>query len=174
MATPLTETRAEPSPLFERARETNKGFERIREVGRLDRISVVQVETDYWGGAMDGFSYGLSCLTELGAERGFSHFVVLDDCARRLGVAPNLGNDWQVVVGFVRGPDVDVRKEFAGYDLSKRDCRVWPPDPSESATPDFIGSDLWDAFTTIHFNWGGRAAEGPDDESGRPRLCEDR
>lgn len=98
-------------------------FERVREIERLDRVSVIWVETNYWGGATGSFEYGLSGLSELSRERGFSHFVVLDECARRLGSAP--------------------------------------------------GSDLWDVFTTIQWNWGGRAAEGPDDQSGRPQMCGD-
>jgi len=144
----------------------------VKEVERLDQVSVVRFYTDYWGGASGGFSFGLSSLGELCEERGFSHFIVLDECAMRLGVAPNLGNDWQIVVGFLNAAEADAHALFTDYDLSDRDCLAWPADSGASQPPGAMGSDLWEVFTRPHWNFGGRAAEGPDDKNW-PQLCND-
>lgn len=163
---------AEPPQLYSRERETARGFERVQEIERLERVSVIRFDTNHWGGASGGFAFGLSCLGELSSERGYSHFVVLDECARRLGVAPELGNDWQLVIGFVNDPDADPHAAFTDYDLSKRDCRAWPADGGAAQTLPAMGSNLWEVFTRPHWNFGGRAADGPDDKDW-PQLCDD-
>lgn len=155
-----------------KAQESARGFELFHEVERHERVSVIHVSTDHWGGASAGFAFGRACLAELGAARGFDHDLVLDDCALRLGVDPDAGNDWRLVIGFLDDPSADLAGLFPDHDLSRCDGRIWPASIDAQAPGRLSGSDLWEVFTCPHFNVRGREASGPD-EGSRPRLCGD-
>ncbi len=147
-----------PAVLFERRRDLDRGFEQVRETARLDGVSVIRVETNYFGGAIGGAMFGMSCLSDLCRERGCSHYVILSLHAVRYGTSWSPGNDWEATVGFLDGPDQSVVAAFPNLCETGREYRVWPatgvPDSSladfmEGAWP----SELWDLFTSIHYHY---------------------
>ena len=144
--------------LFEVSRDTGKGFERVREVVRHDTVSVLRVETDFYGGALGGAYFGQECLNRLCEERGFSHWVILSHEIVRTGDLKAPGNDWSMSVGFMRSPaeSREISTLFPELAQAKRDYQVYsvPSGPTATGPGSMLKSkDLWDVFSSIHFRF---------------------
>jgi hypothetical protein len=180
LALVLASACAEPAAELERpatfVREhlSDRGFERVRETENLGNVSVLRIETNYYGGASGGVMFGWMSLSELCTERGFDSFVILEHHPVRYGnkeTAP--GTDWEVTVGLLHAGTPDLAAEFPGRVSPASDLRVWPkldPDGPKNFTSfvtGVMGSDLWDVFSSIHFAFRDPAA-GPSPSSGTP------
>ena len=144
--------------LFEVSRDTHKGFERVREVMRHDTVSVLRVETNYYGGALGSASFGKDCLNRLCKDRGFSHWVILRHEVVRTGDLQAPGNDWSVSIGFMKSPaeSSEISTLFPELAQAKRDYQVYsvPTGPTETGPESMLKSkDLWDVFSSIHFRF---------------------
>lgn len=144
--------------LFSMSRDTGKGFERVREVERRETVSLLRVETSYYGAPLDAFVYGWSCLNRLCKERGFTHWVVLEHDIARRGDLENPGNDWSVTVGLLQSSvdPSEIPKQFPEFANAKRNfsIRCAQDDPAENAPESILQmKDVWDVFSSIHFRF---------------------
>ena len=144
--------------LFDVSRDTDKGFERVREVVRHDTVSVLRVETNYYGGALGSASFGKDCLNRLCKERGFSHWVIPSHEVVRTGDLQAPGNDWSVSVGFMRSlvESSEISTLFPELAQAKRDYQIYsvPSGPTATGPGSMLKSkDLWDVFSSIHFRF---------------------
>lgn len=150
---------AAPSPpLFECKRDLDRGFERIVEVSRTDNTSVIQVDTNYWGGATGGVAFGMDCLGKACEQRGFPYYVILSSHAVRYGTGDSPGNLWEATIGFLTSADQDVAKTFPDLVEAGHAYRAWPATGvSATNVPEFVGdvifTDPWELFSSIHFRY---------------------
>jgi hypothetical protein len=157
LGTPTTKPSA-VGALFEVSRDTDRGFERVREVVRDATVSVLRVETNYYGGALGSASFGKDCLDRLCKERGFSHWVILNHEAVRTGDLQAPGNDWSVSVGFMSSTVESSKMAILFPELAqaKRDYQIHalPSGPTATGPGSRLKSkDLWDVFSSIHFRF---------------------
>ena len=144
--------------LFEASRDTSKGFERVREVVRHDTVSVLRVETNYYGGALGSAYFGQDCVNRLCKERGFTHWVILSHETARTGDLQAPGNDWSVSVGFMRSPvePSEISTLFPELAQATREYQIHsvPSGPTKTEPGSMLKSkDLWDVFSSIHFRF---------------------
>lgn len=144
--------------LFQASRDTQRGFERVREVVRHDKVSVLRVETDFYGGALGSAYFGQECINRLCKDRGFSHWVILSHEVVRTGDLQAPGNDWSVSVGFMVASceSREVATLFPDLAQANRDYQIFavPSGPTETAPVQMLKSkDLWDVFSSIHFRF---------------------
>ena len=157
-AAPAPAPAAQPVALFECSRDLDRGFERIEEVSRAGQSSVMQVETNFWGGASGGVAFGMSCLAGFCRQRGFSHYVILSSHPVRYGTTSEPGNTWEATVGLLSSADQDVTTTFPDLTEAGREYRAWPAAGVQAdSLPDFVGqvlpSDPWELFSSIHFHY---------------------
>jgi hypothetical protein len=165
-AAPAAAPAADPEA-FECKRELDRGFERIVEVSRDEQSSVIQVDTNYWGGATGGVAFGMSCLNDLCRQRGFTHYVILSSRPVRYGTTQSPGNTWEATVGFLAEADQDVAATFPGLVEAGREYRAWPATGVQAGSlPAFVGqvlpSDPWDLFSSIHFRFRSPETSGEE------------
>ena len=159
-------------PLFECKRDLDRGFERIVEVSRTDNTSVIQVDTNYWGGATGGVAFGMDCLGKACAQRGYTYYVILSSHAVRYGTGDSPGNMWEATIGFLSSADQDVAKTFPDLVEAGHAYRPWPATGVTATTlPEFVGevmsTDPWELFSSIHFHYrqpGDKPGDGLTDK----------
>ena len=142
-------------PLFECRRDLDRGYERIVEVSRTASTSVIQVDTDYWGGATDGVIYGMDCLARACQERGYAYYVILSSRPVRYGTSDAPGNTWEATIGFLSSAEDDVATNFPEAEAG-RSYRVWPARsvqgvPLPVLLEGVMSTDAWELFSTVHF-----------------------
>lgn len=153
-----TGTPAAGGDLFKASRDTQRGFERVREVERHDNVSVVRVETNFYGGALGSASFGMECLNGLCKARGFTHWVILRHEAARTGDLDAPGNDWSAAIGLLKSatePGV-IPTLFPDLAEAQREYQVYSAEsaPTQKSPMSALKSgDVWDIFSSIHFRY---------------------